>query len=188
MLRHSERSDFEWCLKVIDLNYFVKEKIEHLEGDWTGKTLNGVTCIPGKIFLKRGSKTELIQRAVPLGESFLWMWWVSMIFRVTVSGPGVTVGGVSSVLGGGNAAAIVWPGRGGGIDRPRNAKSFSSPSCPLSPGKRASSACVCDSESSSEGAGPLGSCRSGSAFDRRKPSPVFDGRTSSGPSSTGAAA
>ena len=56
LLRHSERSDFEWCLKVIDLNYFVKEKIEHLEGDWTGKTLNGVTCIPGKIFLKRGSE------------------------------------------------------------------------------------------------------------------------------------
>jgi len=55
LLRHSQNSDFEWCLKVIDLNYSNKNKIESLDGNWIGKTLGGVNCIPGKIYLKRGS-------------------------------------------------------------------------------------------------------------------------------------
>ncbi len=54
LLKHSEREDLEWCLKVIDLTFSVKNSTEILEGTWTGRTKQGTVCIPGKIYLKKG--------------------------------------------------------------------------------------------------------------------------------------
>lgn len=54
LLKHTEREDLEWCLKVIDLTFTVKNNTEVLEGTWTGRTKQGTVCIPGKIYLKKG--------------------------------------------------------------------------------------------------------------------------------------
>ncbi len=42
---------FDWCFKKYQL--ILKKDGDVLEGFWEGVTKNGVTCVPGKIFLRR---------------------------------------------------------------------------------------------------------------------------------------